>query len=459
MTLHVPALIAGAGISGLVCAYALRKAGVEAVILEATARPGGVIRSERRDGYLAELGPQSFSGSPALRKLCTELGVQGDVVEAPARAPRYVLIDHVLRQVPLSPPALLRSSLVGAGTKLRILRDLLGRSRPPDSDESIANFVRRKFSGELLDRLAGPFVSGVYAGDPEKLSVRSAFPQVYEAERSAGSVIRGLKRQAKSGNHNQQSPTLASFRNGLEILIRGLVDELGPAVRTRTGVTRVEAKREQDRPVFELQILGVRGESTVIADHFIVATPTDMAGRLLRDVNPSFEALLRSVEYAPVAIVALGYKRADVGNPLKGFGFLVPRSAGLRVLGCVWNSSLFPDRAPEGHVLLTSFLGGVIDPKAVAETPLDLTAMVHREIGPLLSISQMPAFSNVQLYPRALPQYNIGHADRLAAIEKLRAEVPNLWLAGNYLRGPAIGACVEQSLAVAEEVLAAIKAQ
>jgi protoporphyrinogen/coproporphyrinogen III oxidase len=459
MTLHVPALIAGAGISGLVCAYALRKAGVEAVILEATARPGGVIRSERRDGYLAELGPQSFSGSPALRKLCTELGVQGDVVEAPARAPRYVLIDRVLRQVPLSPPALLRSSLVGAGTKLRILRDLLGRSRPPDSDESIANFVRRKFSGELLDRLAGPFVSGVYAGDPEKLSVRSAFPQVYEAERSAGSVIRGLKRQAKSGNHNQQSPTLASFRNGLEILIRGLVDELGPAVRTRTGVTRVEAKREQDRPVFELQILGVRGESTVIADHFIVATPTDMAGRLLRDVNPSFEALLRSVEYAPVAIVALGYKRADVGNPLKGFGFLVPRSAGLRVLGCVWNSSLFPDRAPEGHVLLTSFLGGVIDPKAVAETPLDLTAMVHREIGPLLSISQMPAFSNVQLYPRALPQYNIGHADRLAAIEKLRAEVPNLWLAGNYLRGPAIGACVEQSLAVAEEVLAAIKAQ
>lgn len=451
MTLHVPALVVGGGISGLVCAYALRKAGVAAQLLEASPRPGGVIHSERREGYLLELGPQSFSGTPQLRALCAELGIETDLVQAPPRAPRYVLVDGALRPVPLNPPALLMSSLLSAATKRSMARDLFGHSQPPEQDESVASFVRRKFSAELLDKLAGPFISGIYAGDPERLSLRSAFPQLHEAEKSAGSVIRGMKRAGKTDKQRREQPALFSFREGNETLIRALGAGLGAALRLSTEV--VEVQRDPAAGTFELKIHSSSQEETITTDHLLLATPTDVAGRLLLNINPAFAPLLSAVEYAPVAIISLGYQQSDVGNPLAGFGFLVPRSAGLRVLGTVWNSSLFPGRAPDGHVLLTSFVGGANDPQAVSLSPANLVSLVHDEIVPLLAIRQAPAFSNVTIHPWALPQYNLGHSERLAALEELRRKSPKLWLAGNYLRGPSIGACVEQSLAVAEQVL------
>jgi protoporphyrinogen/coproporphyrinogen III oxidase len=456
---HIPAVIVGAGISGLVCAYALRKAGIDACLLEASPRAGGVIRSERREGYLLELGPQSFSGTDALRSLCSELSLENELMEAPPRAPRYVLIGGELRAVPLSPPSFFASSLIGAGTKATIARDMFSKSRPPEQDESVADFVRRKFSAELLDRLVGPFISGIYAGDPERLSLRSAFPQLHEAEKSAGSVIRGMMRQAKGAKKPRQRPTLQSPRQGNETLVCALSAKLGKALRLDSDVTRVEAKREETSRGFELKIRGPVQEETISADYLILATPTDVAGRLLGDVNPAFESVLSSIQYAPVAIVSLGYQRSDVGHPLDGFGFLVPRSEGLRILGSVWNSSLFPRRVPEGHVLLTSFVGGATDLEATTLSSEDLAALVHREIAPILAIGKTPAFSNVQIYPRALPQYNLGHSERLAQVERLRLDAQNLWFVGNYLRGPSIGACVDQSLAVAEEVLSRLTGQ
>ncbi len=454
MTSHIPAVIVGGGISGLVCAYELRKAGVEAHLLEASPRAGGVIHSERREGYLLELGPQSFSGTAPLRALCGELGIEADLVEAPERAPRYVLVDGALQPVPLDPPALLMSSLLSAATKGSLARDLFGKSRPPEQDESVANFVRRKFSAELLDKLAGPFISGIYAGDPERLSVRSAFPQVYEAEKSAGSVIRGMKRAGKTGKDPRERPALLSFREGNETLIRALQTKLGAAARVGTEVVGLRRNLAANR--FELKIRAANEEETITTDDLVLATPTDVAGRLLHDVETRFGPLLNAIEYAPVAVVGLGYRRSAVGHSLEGFGFLVPRSAGLRVLGTVWNSSLFRGRAPEGHVLLTSFVGGATDVEAVTLPEENLVSLVHGEIGRVLALSQGPAFSNVAIYRRALPQYNLGHSDRLAAIEKLRAELPHLWLAGNYLQGPSIGACVERSQAVARKVLSRV---
>jgi oxygen-dependent protoporphyrinogen oxidase len=198
---------------------------------------------------------------------------------------------------------------------------------------------------------------------------------------------------------------------------------------------------------------GGRTES-VSAHSVILAVPTDAAGRLLAKLNPSFESLLTSIEYAAVAVVSLGYRKGDVGHPLNGFGFLVPRSAGLRVLGTVWNSSLFPGRAPDGHVLFTSFVGGTTDPSASKLTHQELSALVHREISPLLSITAEPIFCSITIWPRALPQYNLGHRDRLASIFKHLARFPGLFLTGNYVSGPSIGACVEQALSVAQEVQA-----
>jgi oxygen-dependent protoporphyrinogen oxidase len=456
MTTRVPILIVGAGISGLACAYYLRKSGLDAQVLEAAPRPGGVIRSERRDGFLLELGPQSFSGTPQLLDLCRDLGIENELVEAPARAPRFLLISDQLKPAPLSPPAFFASSLFSTRTKWSIVRDIFGRSHPPAEDESVAAFTRRKFSAELLDKLVGPFVSGIYAGDPEKLSLRAAFPQLHEAERTAGSVIRGMLRAAKSKPGPKQRPTLQSFRDGNETLIKALAANLGPSLRCGVAVTAIQqsgAGIPQSGQRFVVDAKTTSGAETMVIDRLIVATPTHVAQKLL---SPEMASQLAGIEYAPIAVVSLGYRQADVEHSLEGFGFLIPRSEGLRTLGTVWNSSLFPGRAPQGSVLLTSFIGGATDPQAAALTTEEIIALVHREVAPILSICSQPIFSNVQIYQRALPQYNLGHTARIAALERESSSLLNLQLVGNYLRGPAIGACIDQALAVAEEIRAGV---
>jgi protoporphyrinogen/coproporphyrinogen III oxidase len=452
MTSSAPAVVIGGGISGLVCAYALNKSGIDAVVLEASPRAGGVISSERRDGFLLELGPQSFSGTASLRAFCAELGIAGQLLQARSDAPRYILIDGVLKKVPVNPLAMLASSFLSTDTKWKIVRDAFGTTSPPENDESIAAFVRRKFGVELLDRLVAPFVSGIYAGDPERLSLRSAFPQLYDAEKSAGSVIRGMKRAAKAGKHPRERPTLLSFRDGNEMLVRALAQKLGSGLRVGTEVLGIAVSRKTGNVRFELRIRQPAGEETLVADRLVLATPADVAGVLLRDVNAAFEPVLGAIEYAPVAVVSLGYRGADVGHSLKGFGFLAPRSSALRVLGCVWNSSLFPERAPAGHVLLTSFIGGATDPSATSLSAEDLSQLAHSELAPLLQIRAAPVFSHTHVYRHALPQYNIGHAERLQALATIRANLPGLFFVGNYLRGPAIGNCVELGMETAADI-------
>ena len=454
MTNRVAVLVVGGGISGLVCAYALQKAGVDVLAVEQTDRPGGVIRSERVDGYSLELGPQSFSGTAQMLDLFGELGIRQQVVQAPTGAPRYVLINGALQKVPMTPPAFLSTSFVGLGTKFALLRDVIGKSAPPAKDESIADFVRRKFSAQMLDRLVGPFVSGVYAGDPEKLSLRSAFPTLYEAEKSKGSVIRGMFSNAKPQPPDQprQRPTLLSFADGTQTFTNALAAKLGDRLSLNTVVRFVEKDDSGPMPAFQVTVRRGADQTTISADHIIVATPTSVATTLLRGVDATVAAQLAEIEYASTAVVSLGYRKSEIGDPLHGFGFLIPRSSGIRTLGSVWNTSLFPNRAPEGHALLTSFIGGATDPQAV-QIPGELPSMVHKEIAAVLKIRSEPAFSNVAIYPKAIPQYNLGHGERLAVIDEARKRHSNLWLIGNYLRGPAIGACVEQALSVAGEII------
>jgi oxygen-dependent protoporphyrinogen oxidase len=458
VTAHVPTLVVGAGISGLVCAYELRKAGIDAQVLESSATPGGVIRSERRDGYLLEFGPQSFNVTSPLLKLCRELNLDDQLVQAPTNAPRYVLVNGRLHPVPLSPPAFIASSLFGPVTKLRVLRDILGRSSPPQSDESVAAFTRRKFSRELLDRLVGPFVSGIYAGDPEKLSLRSAFPQLYEAEKSAGSVIRGLLFSAKKRAASGEKPTLQTFREGNQTLIQALAAKLGSNLRCGVTAQRIRlrtASRDPaiDAPTFEVTVLADDREEVLTTNRVIIATPAEQAATLLRGVDPQFESALSPIAYAPVAVVSLGYPIGAIRHSLDGFGFLVPRSSGLRILGSVWNSSLFRNRALDGHVLLTSFVGGATDPGAVSPSESEIVSIVHRELATVVGISQPPSFSHVRAWLRAIPQYNLGHVQYMKQLTQLQSNYPSIRLIGNYLRGPALGACVEQALTIAQEAI------
>jgi protoporphyrinogen/coproporphyrinogen III oxidase len=458
MPTHVPVLIIGAGISGLVCAHALRKSGVDAQIVEPSPRPGGVIHSERRNGYLLEFGPQSFSATPQILDLCRDLGIESELLAAPPRAPRFLLINGKLQQAPWSPPAFLLSSLFSLRTKWSFLRDVLGKTTAPDTDESVADFVRRKFTRELLEKLVSPFVSGIYAGDPEKLSLRAAFPQLHEAERSTGSVIRGLKRaatSAKSKGGPKQRPTLQSFTGGNQTLTNALAANLGTALRCGAEVTMIQrggAGHPQLGRRFVVDLKSGDVNETMVADRLVLATPPDATANLLKTVLQDIDPQLLKIEFAPLAVVSLGYKKADIAHSLEGYGFLVPRSEGRRILGTVWNSSLFPDRAPEGHALLTSFLGGATDSGAVFLPTEEIISIVHRELASLLSIRGTPVFSHVQLYERALPQYNLGHVERISSIERQCSYLANLRLEGNYLHGPSIGACVEQALSVANEM-------
>ncbi|HEY4977574.1 MAG TPA: protoporphyrinogen oxidase [Candidatus Acidoferrum sp.] len=459
MSTQIQTLVIGAGISGLATAYSLQKAGISTLIVDSAPRPGGVIQSMKRDGYLLECGPQSFSGNSQLTTLCDDLGLLGDRVLADPKAPRYVLIDGQLKAVPMS-PALLTSSFLGGGTRSSIVRDVLGRSKPPEPDESVASFIRRKFSSTLLDQLVGPFVSGIYAGDPEKLSLRAAFPILYEAEKASGSIVRGMfkvlkQRKAENASGPHEKPTLQTFQGGNETLIRALAEDLDERLLCGVEASSIEALdpgHEPKAPRFRITLRSSKGVEILETERLVIAAPTNVAAKLLNSCDPAFESNLSPVEYSGVAVVSLGYRKQDIGNPLNGFGFLVPRSSGLSVLGAVWNSSLFPGRAPEGHILLTSFMGGATNPGAALETSEYLSGLAHRELTSVLGIRKEPAFTNVTIWPRAIPQYNVGHVARLAALDKIRANFPGLYFSGNYLNGPAIGTCVEHALKIANEI-------
>ena len=449
-------IVVGAGISGLTCAYALKKSGQNVLLLESSPRSGGVIQSVHQDGFLFELGPQSFSSTPELADLCDELKLTSDVLEAPHGAPRYVLIDGTLVNVPLS-PAFLTSGLLSWGTKFSFVYDVLGKTSPPEAEESVAAFVRRKFSPQLLDRLIAPFVSGIYAGDPEQLSLRAAFPKLYEAEKSAGSVIRGLlKTGVKTGQQTLSRPTtlpksrpgLLSFKAGNEALVNTLAKALGPALRCDVKISDLR----QTGGTFRLSAQSPFGPQEYSCDRLVLATPTTATGKMLQGIAPSAAAALKAIPYASVAVVSLAYQRKNVGHSLNGFGFLAPRSSGIRTLGSVWNSSLFPGRASQDHVLLTNFIGGATDPDAATLTTDELQALVHQEIAPILKISGDPTASHVTRYSTAIPQYNLGHLDRLKTLHESVASIPGLRLIGNYWKGPSIGACVEHALTVAEEI-------
>jgi protoporphyrinogen/coproporphyrinogen III oxidase len=459
MSTQVQALVVGAGVSGLTTGYALQKAGVSTLAVEACPRAGGVIQSIQRDGFLVECGPQSFSGNAGLTSVCNDLGLLDQRLVADSKAPRFILIDGKLQNVPMS-PAILFSSLFGGGTRFAVLRDLFGSSHAPEPDESIADFIRRKFSATLLERLVGPFTSGIYAGDPEKLSLRAAFPILHEAETARGSILRGIfpvmkARKAKRGNAPRETPTLQTFREGNETLIRALAKNLGDRLALNAEVTAIHSldhSREPKAPRFRVAVRTSRGQESVEAERLVLANSPTGAARVLSSLNSEFETQLGSVEYAAIAVVSLGYRKSDVGHDLAGFGFLIPRSTGLNALGSVWNSSLFPGRAPEGYALLTSFVGGATNPQIVQKSPEELAALLHRELSPILSIRNQPIFSNVTTWQRALPQYNLGHTARLAKLEKVRADFPGLYFAGNYLNGPAIGTCVEYALKLADDI-------
>jgi oxygen-dependent protoporphyrinogen oxidase len=448
-----PVVIIGGGISGLACAARLKQRGVPFLLLEKSDHFGGVIHTVEENGFLFEFGPQGVLLTPELRELVDLAGLSGDLLQANPRAPRFICKEGRLVRAPLSPPSLLTSPLLHTSAKWRLLTEPLRLSRPPDSDESIADFMRRKFGESLLENLVGPFVSGIYAGDPELLSLRAAFPQIHKWESDHGSILRGMLKQGRSRPKPAPArPTLHSLKHGIGSLLDALGKYLGASARTGIAVESIEQLSSGTMPAFRVRVSAQGRAESLDASAVIVATDPSAAARLLASTSRKFPSLLEPIPFAPVAVVAAGYRSTAIARSLDGFGFLVPRKEGLRVLGTVFDSSLFPGRAPEGHVLLTSFAGGATNPELCTWPEDRIAAAIHEDLARILGISEAPVIQRVHVYARALPQYNLGHTRTIAALEETCHEFPGIFLTGNYLEGPSTGACVARSFRLADEV-------
>jgi protoporphyrinogen/coproporphyrinogen III oxidase len=447
--------VIGGGISGLACAWRLKQLGLPVLLLERSPRFGGVIDTVDQDSFRFDIGPQSFTNTRAVSELIDELGLRGEPLEADPRAPRYILKHGRLVPAPLSPPQLLLTPLLSVGTKLRILSEPFRRTRPPDTDESIAAFVRRKFGPDLLANLVAPFVSGVWAGDPEKLSLASSFPSVRQLEERYGSVIRGQMKQRR--NSGSGRPSLCNFPGGIKRLVDTLAAKLRQSALTGAEIVTIRGLSRSKPRTFELTYQLGGAMQSLSSAALVVATPAYETARLLNGIAPGFGDLLGRIEYAGVAQVSAGYGLEQINywnaeKGLVGFGFLVPRAEGLRLLGTVWNSSLFAERAPTGMATFTSFLGGATDPEIVSKTPDQIAAIANSELASILGITGEPAGQHVSCWRRALPQYNIGYQGVVSAVRDLTARTPGIFLAGNYFAGPSIGACIENANEVARNV-------
>lgn len=445
-------IIIGAGISGLSTAYYLKKAGQNILLLEASERVGGVIQSLDADGFLLERGPNSLRGSHELLDLVDELQLHEELVAANPKAPAYVYFQQSLQAVPMSPLALLKTKLLSANGKLRLLREPFIAARQAESEESLDSFFRRRLGDEIQERLVAPFVSGVYAGDPQQLSIQASFARLAEFEAQAGSIFKGAIKAARAAKAKAEPPKrslrpyrLCSFRRGLETLPYAIARALGESCRVAAAITQVS--RSSDG-----QFCVTANAKTLTTKSLILATPASVTAQLLHEIAPEISSLLTEIPYTKICAVPLAYRAEQLAQPLQGFGFLAPRGQGLRTLGSIWNSSLFPARAPEGWVVLNNFIGGETDREAIHLSDDELIATVHRDLQTVLGITGAPKRLPITRWQQAIPQYNLGHAARVAAIETALAQHKGVWLAGNYLHGVAIGDCLKQGKELAEKV-------
>jgi oxygen-dependent protoporphyrinogen oxidase len=432
-------IVIGGGISGLVAAYRLMRAERRVLLLESQATVGGAIRTERVGGFLVERGPNSIRMTDEIEVLAADLGITDQIIAGDPRAARYIYHGGRLVPAPAGPGKFLRTPLLSARAKLRLLAEpLIGRPGRA-GEQSIAEFTTRRLGREVHDVFVSAFVSGIYAGDTSKLSAEAVFPKLVELEREHGGLARGAiaslrkKREPQASRPKRRPITVSSLRGGLDGLPDALGAALGENLRTDTPAERVERRGDE----FVVRVPG--GEFA--AQRVYVAAPAHEAARLVEELSPPLANLLREVDYSPLASVSLAYPREQVEHEADGFGFLAPRVSGLRTLGAIFTSSLFEDRAPDDWVSFTCFIGGATDPGALDLSDEALVAQVAADLGRTVLAHGEPRVLAITRWQRAIPQYTIGHRDRVSAIEA-EARRSGLRLFGNYLHGVSVGDCV-----------------
>jgi oxygen-dependent protoporphyrinogen oxidase len=464
-------VVVGGGIAGLAAAHRLvelaRDEGrpLDLVLLEATSRLGGTIRTERADGFLLEGGADSFiSEKPWALQLAERIGLGPRLRRTDDRFRRtYVVRGGRLRPLPegfllLAPTRVwpvLASSVFSWTGKLRLGLDLLLPRGPLAGDESLGSFVRRRLGREALERVAQPLVGGIYTADPDRLSLAATMPRFLALERDHRSLILGLRRTARAA----ETAGASGARWSLFVTLAGGIEELVAALAARlpAGAARLDSPVAAITPAADGWHVQPSTGPPLHADGVVLAGPAPAMAPIVSRTDPTLAGLLGGIAYASSATIALAYPRSAIRHPLDGFGFVVPRAEGRRILACTFSSVKYPGRAPEGLVLLRVFVGGALQSDLLAHEDRALLELAHDDLASLLEIAGDPILSRVWRHPAAMPQYDVGHLDRVAAIEARLEALPGLAVAGGAYRGVGIADCVRSGEVAAERLSSSLK--
>lgn len=452
-------VIVGGGLSGLATAFRLNqlRPDISLTVLEYRERAGGNIGTENHNGFVVETGPNGFlDRTPDVPNLCRDLGLSDRLIAASeaARKNRYLFLNGKLQKMPGGPLGLLASPLLSLGGKWKLFTEPFRRKHSSGREESIAEFVTRRAGKQAAEIFADALVTGIHGGDPHQLSVAAAFPRLPKFEAEAGSIIKGFMRSAKQRRKDAEARgepppgpmRMWSFREGLQVMTDVLVSTLGDSLHTG-----VSAKNLQRNPDATWRVAAEDGRGW-IAEAVVLASPAPQQAALLSELDAPLAEQIAAIPYNRIAVVALGYRKTDCPKPADGFGYIAPQNTRRDVLGVQWCSSIYPGRAPEGCVMWRALCGGVHRGEMLDWPDEQLLRTVHAEMKLAMGVTGEPVFSRIIRWHAAIPQYVIGHLDRVARVEQLAAKHPGLFLTGNAYRGIAMGDCVEQSAAISNAV-------
>jgi oxygen-dependent protoporphyrinogen oxidase len=444
--------IIGAGITGLTAAFYLKRKGVPVTVYEAGERAGGVIQSMRQNAFLAEFGPNTIlETSPKISQLVRDAGLESRRLNtSPNAEARFVVRGRRPLAMPSSQLGIFTSELLSTRAKLALIREPFIPPRRDGKEESVAEFVTRRLNREFLDRMVDALVAGIYAGDPHKLSVRHALPKLFELENKYGSLIKGqflgARERKRTGEISKDRAPKFSFDEGLQVLPDTLAAQLGDSLKLNAPVTKLAQISDGWR------VKTADGE----AEHSAViycGTAHKLAELKIESRTPLNFSAFSEIRYAPVASVVLGFRREDVTHSREGFGMLIPKIEGFKILGTIFSSSLFPNRAPTGHILLSSYVGGERYPELASLPPHELVELVCEDLRVLLGVKGKPVFQHVALYPKAIPQYNVGYGKFKDLMSEIENKARGLFFAGHFRDGVSLGDSIVSGCNIVERVI------
>jgi len=440
-------IIVGAGITGLTTAYWLKKAGFNVKVLESNDEVGGNIKTQKHFNFIFDTGPNSgLETTPLIKQLVDELNLQEEFVYANKQASkRYILKNNVLHPLPMNPKDFITTKLFSSKAKIRILMEpFIGKSKD-GYYQSVAEFVRRRLGQEFLDYAINPFVSGVFAGDPENLSVKSAFPKLYRLEEVYGGLfkgmIKGAKERKKRAEKSKQSAAMFSFKNGMSVFTKKLCDVLGNDILLNHRVE--EIKKDNQNYVV---VTNVNGEKKEIKTQSVfITTPAYVAAEILKNMDGYLFNQLSTIYYPPVLVLNVIYRKDKIGQVLDGFGFLIPEKEKKSFLGAIWNDSIFPNRGDENFASFTIFVGGARQSKIFENDLNEVINQVLSEFEQIMKIQSQPESIKYKFWEKAIPQYSIGYVEKEFAINTFEQRNRGIFLGGNYRGGISIGDCIKNS--------------